>query len=586
MSSGCLKSRTAQLRKMAVSLGYTNEQIWACVGLPAFSRVQYDISEWIQYAHDHEGAPTDRVGIEAWRGCSKTFVMAGACCWWWMRDVEERILFISKSEGHSKKTLHMIRGWLPRCWFLEHLTPNKKIEGIRDSAEMFDVMGSFRDRTPSIMAMGITGQLPGNRATRIVLDDIETNENSRSSDEREHLQEQSQEPEAILVPEGKIYVLITPHAEETIADYFRTHGYYFRQWPAKMPHPHEMGDLDSLAPIYTEMREEGRVDGDAIWEERFSLKDLEKRELGMDGHEQIGRTGFARQFMLQRRLGDELKYPLKLQDLIVLDVPRDEGPTTVAWGKTNNRSGSTRLDDIKSVGFDNDGFYAPIFYSDRWLPFIGTKMWIDPSGMGKDKTAWSIVSCLNSFLFVKRCIGVDGGYGVDVLEQIAFEARMYGATEIYVESNLGLGMFGQMLQPVLQRYFVEPGANDEFPNGWHASINAGPETRATGQKEIRLINALEPVFAQHRLVVAREVAENLSLQGQIVRICDVKRCLTHDDEIDSLGMCVKMWTDYMRMDPVKNEELVWERHLDQVFAEQVASIGGPAVEEPNWINHH
>ena len=53
---------------------------------------------------------------------------------------------------------------------------------------------------------------------------------------------------------------------------------------------------------------------------RFSDFDLFEREAS------YGRSGFALQFMLDTRLSDAVRYPLKVSDLIIMDIPTQEAP--------------------------------------------------------------------------------------------------------------------------------------------------------------------------------------------------------------------------------------------------------------------
>ena len=111
------------------------------------------------------------------------------------------------------------------------------------------------------------------------------------------------------------------------------------------------------------------------------------------------------------------------------------------------------------------------------------------------------------------------------------------------------------------------------------------EVRHSKQKEMRIIDTLEPVMNQHRLVINRKVIENdyLSTKGmspdkalryqlfyQMSRISKDKGALAHDDRLDVLAMAVKYWTEQMAQDADRqmavrkgerlNEEL--ERFMD------------------------
>ena len=84
------------------------------------------------------------------------------------------------------------------------------------------------------------------------------------------------------------------------------------------------------------------------------------------------------------------------------------------------------------------------------------------------------------------------------------------------------------------------------------------ETRANVRKEDRIIDSLEPVLNQHRLVVDRSVIDwdyksnpdeaperrlLYMLFYQMSRMCREKGAVRHDDRIDCLAQGVKYFTD-------------------------------------------
>ena len=86
------------------------------------------------------------------------------------------------------------------------------------------------------------------------------------------------------------------------------------------------------------------------------------------------------------------------------------------------------------------------------------------------------------------------------------------------------------------------------------------EVRANVRKEDRIIDALEPVMNQHRLVVDRQVIEwdfksnpdaapeerlLYMLFYQMSRMCREKGAVKHDDRLDALAQGVKYFTDAM-----------------------------------------
>jgi len=560
------KDLTQYVGRLAEDFRFFLAELWLEVGLPDPARHQVDMADWLQTG-------PRRRGVKAFRGASKTWITIAYCLWRLFIDSGERIMLVSKSEAHSKSSLHMARQWIKQVRFLQHLSPDKK-SGQRDAATMFDIGPCKHDRTASFTAYGIGGQLTGARASVIVSDDVETAQNTLTLEMRQRLREQVTEFENILIPGGDILILGTPHHEETLLDRLTEGGYTFRAWPARIP-PEGM-EVEGIAPLYEVMLSEGCEKGDPVWPERFTHQELSEREAAE------GRSVFAMQYMLQSQMADDIRYPLRLKDLIIFPMTRDKAPVTIAWGTHNDRGGPTRLEEIPSLGFGTDGFFSPIMYDERWMPYSGTKMSIDPSGRGEDKTAYAVVSYLNGYLWVKAVGGFDGGFSEQVLEGLAYQARLHNARQVIVEENLGAGMFTQLFEPVLQRFFTEPGEDSEYPDGWAASVE---DVRVTGQKELRIIGAMEPPMNQHRVIFHPDVAHNQDLQKQMTRLTKDRGCLRHDDEIDALSLCINQWQDYMSTDPKKHAEERYQRFLEDELREHYGAMG-IAGQEPRWFTHN
>lgn len=100
-------------------------------------------------------------------------------------------------------------------------------------------------------------------------------------------------------------------------------------------------------------------------------------------------------------------------------------------------------------------------------------------------------------------------------------------------------------------------------------VTINPEkNRANTQKEKRIIDILEPVLSQHRLVVSRSVIEEdtktedprYSLFYQLTRITRDRGALVHDDRLDALAGAVAYWMESLR----KNQDTVHDEHLEEL----------------------
>ena len=543
------------IERLAKEFPFFLEELWHEIGLKSIPKHHLDISEYLQNGHN-------RRGILAWRGASKTWITIAYCCWRLFTNAKhERITYVSKSERAAKESLYLARKWIGQARFLQHLVPDRK-GGQRDSALMFDVNGTEPDRTPSFCAYGVTGQITGSRSTCIIADDIETSENTLTLDMRKRLRDQVAEFENILIPGGDIIYLGTPHHEETVYEHLIRGGYHFNAWPVS--HPGEDGFGCPLGPMFAEMQP-----GELCWPERFNREELAAREAAE------GRSKYRMQYLLTWRVGDENKTPLRLSDFIVFAMDRDKAPMTIAWGSTNSAGQSTRIESIPSLGFGSDGYQAPIMFDKEWAKYSGTRMWVDPSGKGEDETAFAIVSHMNGYLWCKAVGGLPGGYSPSTLENLVRMAKVHGVTDVYVEDNFGQGMMAQLLEPYLQREFTEPGTDALDPNGWICSIQT---VRVSGQKEVRIIDNLEPILNQHRLVIHPEVAQDEVLQHQLTRITRQRGCLDHDDRVEALAMAVWCWRQDMAVDPTRATEKARQRMIDQALREM-----NSGKQKPRWF---
>lgn len=500
--------------------------VWKHLNLPDPTPVQYDIAKYIQTA-------PDKCVVEAFRGIGKSYVTSAFVCWLLLRDPQLKIMVVSASKTRSDDFTSFTKRLIEEIPMLQHLAPK---QGQRDSKIAFDVAPALTSHSPSVKSVGIMGQLTGSRADLIIADDIEVPNNSDTQGMRDKLSERVREFSAILKPEGRIIYLGTPQTEMSLYNQLSNRGYEIRIWPARYPDEKAVESYEGrLAPWIVDNLSSGtHVAGDAVDPKRFTRDMLMEKE----AHE--GRSFFALQYMLDTSLSDQNKYPLKLSDLIVMDIDSTRSPVSVSWG----RSKDTQVDNLPADGLANDRFYRPIFMSETWSEYQGSVMAIDPSGRGSDKTAYSIIKMLNGFLYLVDQGALDGGYDETTLRKLSGKALEHKVNVILIESNFGDGMFTKLFQPILGR--VHPCTVEEV--------------RHNTQKELRIIDTLEPVMNQHRLVVDASLIERdyrefqeerlrpYRLFYQLTRITKEKGALAHDDSLDCLAMAVRYWTDQLGTD--------------------------------------
>lgn len=509
--------------------------VWSYLNLPEPTRSQYVMAEWLQNG-------PEKLVIEAFRGIGKSWVTAAYVCWLLYRNPQLKIMVVSASklraDDFSTFTLRLIHE-LP---FLQHLKPK---DGQRSSKISFDVGPARADQSPSVKSVGITGQLTGSRADIIIADDIEVANNSATQSMRDKLKELTKEFSAILKPldTSKIIYLGTPQTEQSIYNALPERGYEIRIIPAKYPTPAQAARYGARLASYVlaDLEANPRLVGAPVCS-RFNADTL------MEKMAEYGSAGFALQFMLDTSLADADRYPLKLSDLIFMDLNPTIAPVQLAWA---NDPGLV-VQEVPLVGFDGDRAYRPMMVSkDEWQPYTGIIMAIDPSGRGGDETSYAIVALLNGRLFLLDAGGFTGGYEDATLEALAYKAKEFNVNEVIIEPNFGDGMFNKIISPVMARIH---------------KCKISETERSRGQKEQRMVDTLEPVFNGHRLVVDRKLLEKdyksteklppehqnrYRLFFQMTRVTRDRGSLVKDDRLDALALAVHFWTSAMARDVEK-----------------------------------
>jgi hypothetical protein len=457
---------------------------------------------------------------------------------------------------------------------LEHLKPT---EEQRCSKVAFDINGAPASQAPSVKSIGITGQITGSRADVIIADDVEVLNNSATEGMRHKLSETIKEFDAVIKPleTSKVIYLGTPQSYNSIYKMLPERGFKTCVWPSRFPTEKERiayGDSFST-DLRDELHNDPTLLGKPTDPQRFSEADLLEREAS------YGRSGFALQFQLNTSLSDQNRYPLKLSDLIVMTLNPDMGPQKAVWAS----SPELAWNELPNVGLNGDRFYRPMSVVEPWVKYDGCCMSIDPSGKGRDETAYAVVKMLHGQLFLAEIGGLMEGYSPKSLETLAEVAKKHGVNAVIIEENFGGGMFTSLIKPVFAR--IHP-CNIE-------------EVRHSKQKEARIIDVLEPVMSSHKLIVDSDLvrkdyadcdvrgldtALKYSLFYQMSRITRDRGALSNDDRLDALAMAVQYWVEQMGRDTDLALVEQKDRLLDDQLSKFVDSVFGKKRKQPSWIN--
>jgi len=502
------------------------QALWGQLDLPSPTRAQYAIADYLQHG-------PKRLQIQAFRGVGKSWITGAFVLWTLFNDAEKKIMIISASKERADNMSIFLQKLIIETPWLVHLRP--KSDDSRWSRISFDVNCSPH-QAPSVKSVGITGQLTGSRADLMILDDIEVPGNSMTEMMREKLLQLCTEAESILTPkkDSRIMYLGTPQTTFTIYRKLAERNYRPFVWPAR--YPRSLSNYEGLlAPQLQEDIDTGAESWEVTDPDRFSSDDLVEREAAM------GRSNFMLQFMLDTTLSDAEKFPLKFSDLIITSVNPTQAPDAVVWCSDPRNV----LKDLPTVGLPGDYFYSPMQLQGDWSNYTETICSVDPSGRGSDETAATYISQKNGFLYVHEVRAYRDGYSDNTLLDILRGCKRYNVTKLLIETNFGDGIVAELFKKHLQQ--TKQAIDVE-------------EVRANVRKEDRIIDSLEPVLNQHRLIVDRSVVEwdyNSNKEAapeerllymlfyQMSRMCREKGAVKHDDRLDSLAQGVKYFTDAM-----------------------------------------
>ncbi len=522
---------------------------WQTVSLPPPTDLQYDIAKYLANSIKAKI-------IQAFRGCGKTWITAAYVCWRLHINKNEKILIVSASKEKAIEISNFIKRLIAEMPLLQELKPNSR-DNDRDAITAFDVAGCEISVAPSVKVCGIFGQLTGSRATIIIADDIETSENARTQEMRDKIDNAVTEFDNIIVPESnEIIYLGTPHSQESLYTKLISRGYACRIWTCKYVDEADNTKYNkNLAPFVIANNEHKA--GEPTEPVRFTLEILLDKELKM------GRSKFQMQFMLDATLSDLEKYPLKCSDLIVMSLDADSAPEKVIYASDKNKI----INDLICMGFSTDRFFSPMYVSEKWLPYQDKVMSIDPSGKGKDELAFSVLGLLNSQIYWLDNGGMQGGYVIENLELLAKVAKKWKVNRIFIEKNYGGGMFTALFMPVLKRIYPE------------CVIE---EITVSKQKETRIIDTIEPILNQHKLIVNRQVilddfkysekypSEKKSIYTVFYQLTHITRdsgCLAHDDRLDALEMGISQLVESMSLDVDEQIKIREDEELLEILEE-------------------
>jgi hypothetical protein len=526
-------------------------KVWHELGLGDPSPLQYDFADYLQYRDKVDSDVGSRKALLAFRGAAKTYVTTAFAVWRMYCDQQEKVLVTSATAKYAGAIATFAFQMVTTFPWLGHLRPRSDQ---RQSALAFDVNGARPSKDYSFASESIFGQITGKRSTLIIGDDLETPNTSDTEGNRAELRKRIGEFGAIILPGGDIIYLGTPQVEATIyRELAEEKGYELRIYPILFPVPSDDPKKDELrrygsrlAPLLTKALDANPdLAGTSTEPTRFSETDIMSRRV------EWGATEFDRQFRLLLDAGAGRGNPLKIRDLIVFDIPKPEPgklprlPADIAWSPIP----AAKYDGVDVDAMTGDSqLYAPVRLDD-WVEVDGVHCHVDPSGEGSDETTWSITAqLLGRVALLWQGYSIEG-HTPETLKGIAEDCKAWSVQTCDVEDNFGQGMFAQLLKPVM------------FDEVQHPCSIEGVRFGNT-QKERRIVDTLEPITTNHRLIINAEVIRRdfrveydhvedgkrryYRLTYQFTRMTRKRGCVPHDDRVDGLAGAVAKFVSVLQ----------------------------------------
>lgn len=188
--------------------------------------------------------------LMAFRDSGKSTVVGLFCAWLLYSNPDVRILIMSADFELAKKMVRNIKRIIEKHPLTRHLKPAQKDQWASDR---FTVVRKKELRDPSVLARGIGANITGSRADVVICDDVEVPKTCDSPSKRMDLKEKLTELDFVLVPNGMMLYVGTPHTKQTIYD------------------NSENGFLSGFSLMKLPVLDKN---GKSVWEERFSVEKI------------------------------------------------------------------------------------------------------------------------------------------------------------------------------------------------------------------------------------------------------------------------------------------------------------------------
>lgn len=520
------------LREVMTHLGFT------------LSEIQEDIANFMQYGPAF-------LMIQAQRGQAKTTIAAAFAVWCLIQHPEWRVLILSAGGTQANEISTLIVRIIMTMDILECIRPDKHA-GDRTSVASFDLHHSLKgvDKSPSVACAGIGANLQGKRADLLIPDDIESSKNSATALQRAQLLHLTLDFTSIANAEhARVVWLGTPQTSESIYNTLPGRGVTVRVWPGRYPTPEQVENYgEHLAPLIAQRLAAnpalGGGHGPMLDEGAPTDPSFKGEQILLRTRMDQGPAYFQLQHMLNTRLSDAARFPLKPERLLVMRldhshrVPLTVSPSFTRANLQHCASGTFAFKVSRPETVSQETVTCPLIH-----------MYVDPApgGLNGDETGYAITGMANSNIFAFDIGGVVGGYEEQKLMALALICKKWDVDVVSIEKNMGYGAFREVWTPILRS--VCPGV-------------AIQDDMVHGQKEKRILATIEPILGRGALIINEDIIttdwESASARGtrgqtyslffQMAKLTRDRNSLIHDDRLDALEGGCRFWQAQLAID--------------------------------------
>jgi hypothetical protein len=496
---------------------------------------------------------------------AKTSITACYAVWCLIHDPSHRILIVSAGGSMAKEISSFCIQIINGMDLLGCLRGDTSRPGTRASVEAYDVHHDLKgvEKSPSIACVGITSNMQGKRADLLISDDCESSKNAYTETTREQLRQLTRDFVSIC-SKGRIVYLGTPQTRDSIYNTLPQRGFTVRIWPGRFPTGDQIGYYgEYLAPFISSqiLKDPSLQTGGGLTGKEgqpsdpgmFDEDSLCKKELDQ------GKSYFTLQHMLNTQLSDADRYPLKTLNLIFHDLDPDTVPGKFLWGNDDDLVLPNAVGSILT-----ERFLKPSYISDEMFEYTHRIISIDPAGGGKngDATGYAVLFVCNGYIFCMEAGGLPGGIDENKMVPLVEIMQKWNIHEAVVEKNFGHGAYANVLRSLFMKMAYRAKVNDAW---------------ATGQKETRIIDTLEPVTGMHKLIFNKHMLQSdikqterfptaqrphYQLFYQFSRITRDRGCLQHEDVLDSLAQGVDYLQEKIKLNA---DKAIFEKKRDKLM---------------------